>query len=107
VKLESADHKRFTFNSQPATGLEMIVLTVINTSLVIPNLVINVIIFVPAYAFVAWIVGLTPLGVWVAAGLKLLYINVQSDDLYKIGAAVAFVKSFLVSSNVISKEKNS
>ncbi len=100
------ERKRFTFNDRPATGLETTFLTVVNSLLVVPNLILSVVIFVPAYAVVAWLVSLTPLGVWVATGLKMLYINVQSGDLYKLGAALGFAKSFIVCSGVIPKERN-
>ena len=101
------ERKRFTFNDRPATGLETTFLTVVNLLLIVPNPILSLVIFVPAYAFVSWLVSLTPLGVWVTTGLKMLYINVQSEDLYKLGAALGFVKSFLVRSGVIPKERNS
>jgi hypothetical protein len=98
--------KRFIFNGQPATGLETTVLAVVNVLLVIPNLILSMSILVPSFSFVGWVIGVTPLGVWVADGLKLLYINVQSEDIYKIAAAAGFAKSFLTSGRTF-KERNS
>lgn len=100
------ERKRFIFNGQPAIGTETALLAVLNSLLVIPNLIISVVIFVPSFALVGWIIGITPIGVWVAAGLKLLYINVQSEDLYKIGDAAGFAKSFLSNSCITSKERS-
>lgn len=97
------ERKRFLFNARPSTGLETTFLTSVNLLLIVPNLIFSTVIFVPAYAFVAWLLSLTPLGVWVAAGLKMLYVNVQHEDLYKIGAALGFVRSFFIRSGAGSK----
>ena len=97
------EHKRFLFNARPSTGLETTFLTAVNVLLIVPNLIFSTVIFVPAYAFVAWLLSLTPLGGWVAAGLKMIYIDVQSQDLYKIGAALGFLRSFLIRSGAASK----
>jgi hypothetical protein len=91
---------KFEFNGQRVTFLEMAFLAGMNSLLGIPDLVANVIILVPAYTLVAWLVSLTPVGTWVAAGLKLFNISAQVDDLYKLGAAIGFVKGFLVRSAV-------
>lgn len=101
------ERKRFTFNDIPTTGLETTVLTVVNSLLIVVNLILSIVIFVPSYAFVAWLVGSTPLGEWVSAGLKILYVNVQSEDLYKLGAALGFAKSFMVRSRATPKKRNS
>lgn len=89
---------QFEYNGQRITGPEAIFLTVVNPFFVIVNLVTSVIMLIPAYALAAWLLSLTPVGTWVAAGLKLLYINVQREDLYKLGAAIGFIKCFLARS---------
>ena len=98
--------KRFVFNDLRVTGPEMIVLTVMNSLLVIPNLLLSIFILVPSYALAAWLMSLTPLGTWVAAGLKLLYIYVQSEDLYKIGAALGFIRILFSKRGAGVKTKN-
>src|SRR5271169_838451 len=91
---------KFEFNGQRVTFLEMAFFTTMNSLLAIPDLITNMIILVPAYTLMAWLVGLTPVGAWVAAGLKLVYVSARTEDLYKLGAALGFLKSFLVRSSV-------
>jgi hypothetical protein len=76
----------------------MALLCGIQAFVIVTNLVMNVIIVIPVFALVAWFVSLTPAGTWVAEGLKLLYISVKSADLYKLGAALGFIKCFIMRS---------
>jgi len=91
---------KFEFNGQHVTGLEMVLLAGMHSFVIIFNLIISMTMVVPAYSVVAWLVSLTPVGTWVAEGLKLLYISAQREDLYKLGAAFGFVKGFLLRSGV-------
>ena len=72
---------KFEFNGQSVTGLEMAVLSAMNSFVIVTNLIIGMTVVVPAYALVAWLVSLTPIGAWVAAGLKLLFISAQRGSL--------------------------
>ncbi len=92
-------NKRFIFDGQRVAGLELTLLAISNSLLVMPNLLISMVILVPSYSFVCWLVSLTPAGTWIAAGLKILLINAQGEDLYKIGAAIGFAKSLLMRSD--------
>jgi len=46
------ERKRFIFNGQPMTGMETALLAVVNALLVIPNLILSMVIFVPSFALV-------------------------------------------------------
>lgn len=72
-----------------------LLLLVTNAFLSIPNLLMNMVVFVLGGALAGWLIGFTPLGTWIAAGLNLIHIEAQHGDIYKIAAIMGFTKSFL------------
>lgn len=92
-------------NDQRVTWVEFIFLVVSNTLLMIPNNLISIVMFSIIGASGGWLLGLTPVGVWIAGGLKLVHVDVQSGDIYKLGALLGFIRSFLVRENSRSKTK--
>src|SRR5208282_5728821 len=73
-------------NDQSVTWVEFIFLVVSNTLLMIPNNLINIIMFTIIGALGGWLLGLTSVGAWIAGGLKLVHIEAQAGDIYKVGA---------------------
>ena len=86
------DIRHKAIDGQPATNVEMVVLPAVNMVTILVNLFVDLAIKIPAFALAGWIVGLTPFGTWIAAGLQTVYINVQSGNLYQIAVAIAFLR---------------
>jgi hypothetical protein len=92
-------------NDQHVTWVEFIFLVVSNTLLMIPNNLINIIMFSIVGALGGWLLSLTPVGAWIAGGLKLVHIEAQAGDIYKVGALFGFIRSFLMRTNSRSKTR--
>jgi len=75
--------------------MELIGVWVITSLIFMATLMINAILGVFAGAFIGWLLSLTFLGNWIAAGLNMMNIKIQSGELFKIGAAVGFLSGFL------------
>ena len=87
---------KVTFNNDDhVTGFAALFLMVTNMLLIVPNLFVNVLMWVVAGALVGWLVGLLPLGAWISDGLSLIHVGVRCNDVYKVGAVLGFVTCFL------------
>ncbi len=92
-------------NDQRVTWVEFILLVVSNTLLMIPNNLVVMVMFPIVGALGGWLLGLTSVGAWIASGLRLIHIEAQAGDLYKVGALFGFIRSFFVRDNSRSKAK--
>jgi hypothetical protein len=83
-------------NEEHVTWLEFIVLAVFNTLAMIPNNLTGIIMFSIIGSIGGWLLGLSPVGTWIAGGLKLIHVEAQAVDIYKLGALLGFTKGFLL-----------
>ena len=87
------------------TGFEFASLTILQTLIMIPHNLIGVIMFTLIGALGGWLLGLTPLGTWIAGGLKLIHVEAQAGDIYKVGALLGFMKNFIVPGHGSNKKR--
>lgn len=87
---------RFTDEQgQTITGFEFASLTILQTLVMILNNLLGIIMFTLVGALGGWLLGLTPLGTCIAGGLKLVHVEAQAGDIYKLGALLGFMKNFI------------
>ncbi len=94
-----------TDNDQSVTRFEFIFLVIANTLLMIPNNVIVIIMFPIVGALGGWLLGITPVGTWIAGGLQAVHIEAHAGDIYKVGALLGFIRGFLLRETSRSKTK--
>ena len=85
---------KFTFNDNHVTGFDALFLQIVNTLLIFPNICIDIFMSVISGARVGWLFGLLSLGTWIADGLNLMHVSVSSEDLYRVGSALGFIRCF-------------
>ena len=85
---------KFTFNDNHVTGFDALFLLIANTLLIFPNICIDIFMSVISGALVGWLFGLLSLGTWIADGLNLMHVSVSSEDLYRVGSALGFIRCF-------------
>jgi hypothetical protein len=90
-------------NDLRVTWFEFIFLAIANTLLMILNNLVGIVMFPIIGALGGWLLGLTPVGAWIAGGLKLVHLEAQAGDIYKVGALLGFIRSFLVKEKSRSK----
>jgi hypothetical protein len=87
---------KVVFNTdERVTGLEAIFLLILNSSLIFPNICIDIFVSVIAGALAGCLVGLLPIGSWVSNGLSLIHMTVRLEELSKFGAALGFIRCFV------------
>ena len=86
---------KFTFNDDASvSGFDTLFLLIANVLLLFPNICIDIFVSVVAGALAGWLVGMSLLGTWIADGLRLMHMAVTCGDIYKLGAALGFIKCF-------------
>ena len=92
-------------NDKSVTWFEFIFFVIANTLLMIPNNLIVIVMFPIIGALGGWLLGLTPVGAWIAGGFRLIHVDAQATDLYRFGALFGFVRSFLLKGNTSVESK--
>ena len=85
---------KFNFNDTRVTGFDALFLLVANVLLIFPNIILDIFVSGVAGALAGWLVGMSLLGTWITDGLRLIHISVTCGDIYKLGAALGFIKCF-------------
>lgn len=92
-------------NDERVTGFEAIFLLILNSSLIFPNICVDILVSVIAGALAGWLVGLLPIGSWVSNGLSLIHMTVRPEELCKLGAALGFIRCFFRQSHASEHTK--
>lgn len=86
---------KFIFNNDArVSGFDALFLFIANVLLIFPNVCIDIFVSVVGGALAGWLVGMSLLGTWIADGLRLMHMSVTCGDIYKLGAALGFIKCF-------------